>query len=163
MNLITNASEAIGESAGVITLSTYVQDCDEAYLRNSRLDEKPLPGRFVCLEVSDTGSGMDANTMQLLFDPFFTTKAMGRGLGMSAMLGIMRGHRGAIVVDSVLGQGTTIRVLFPATVKSEDINGPVKAEGVDIKIEVRRWRSTGERSSSWMTRNWCWMYAGICS
>ncbi len=123
MNLITNASEAIGESTGVVTLSTYVQDCDEAYLRNSRLDEKPLPGRFVCLEVSDTGSGMDTNTMQLLFDPFFTTKAMGRGLGMSAMLGIMRGHRGAILVDSVLGQGTTIRVLFPATVTSEDITG----------------------------------------
>jgi len=116
-------------------LSTYVLDCDEAYLRNSRLDNKPLPGRFVCLEVSDTGSGMDANTMQFLFDPFFTTKAMGRGLGMSAMLGIIRSHRGAIAVDSVLGQGTTIRVLFPAAGESEDITGPAKAEGVDIKIE----------------------------
>jgi PAS domain S-box-containing protein len=135
MNLITNASEAIGKSAGVITLSTFVQDCDEAYLRNSRLDEKPLPGRFVCLEVSDTGSGMDANTMQLLFDPFFTTKAMGRGLGMSAMLGIMRSHKGAIVVDSVLGQGTAIRVLFPAAVQSEDINESAKAQDAAIKIE----------------------------
>jgi len=135
MNLITNASEAIGESAGVITLSTYVKDCDEEYLRHSRLDEKPLPGRFVCLEVSDTGSGMDANTMQLLFDPFFTTKTLGRGLGMSAMLGIMRSHGGAIVVDSVLGQGSTVTVLFPAVVTAEDINGIAKTEAADIKTE----------------------------
>jgi PAS domain S-box-containing protein len=135
MNLITNASEAIGESTGVITLSTYVRDCDEEYLSHSRLDKKPLPGRFVCLEVSDTGSGMDANTMQLLFDPFFTTKTMGRGLGMSAMLGIMRSHRGAIVVDSVLGLGSTITVLFPAVVKSEDINGPAKSEDAGVETE----------------------------
>src|SRR3990172_5365039 len=115
MNLITNASEAVGEKAGVIALSTGIQECDEAYLSRSRLEETPPAGRFVYLEVSDTGSGMDEETQQKLFDPFFTTKFTGRGLGMSAVLGIMRGHKGAILVDSVVGKGTTIRVLFPVS------------------------------------------------
>ena len=114
MNLITNGSEAIGEQTGVITLSTGITDADDSYLRRSRTDEVPPAGRFVYLEVADTGCGMDAATRQRLFDPFFTTKTMGRGLGMSAILGIVRGHRGAIIVDSETGEGTTIRVLLPA-------------------------------------------------
>ena len=114
MNLITNASEALGDRAGSVTLSTGVQDCDERYLRRSSLEEKPAPGRFVWLEVADTGCGMSGETVLRLFDPFFTTKFAGRGLGMSAVLGIVRGHRGAIVVDTSPGVGTTIRVLFPA-------------------------------------------------
>jgi PAS domain S-box-containing protein len=113
MNLITNASESLGDRAGAVTLATGVQDCDERYLRRSSLEEKPAPGRFVWLEVADTGCGMSAETALRLFDPFFTTKFAGRGLGMSAVLGIVRGHRGAIVVDSSPGAGTTIRVLFP--------------------------------------------------
>jgi PAS domain S-box-containing protein len=113
MNLITNASEALGGRAGSITLATGVQECDARYLRRSSLEEKPAPGRFVWLEVADTGCGMSEETVLRLFDPFFTTKFSGRGLGMSAVLGIVRGHRGAIVVDSVAGAGTTIRVLFP--------------------------------------------------
>ncbi|MDO8835509.1 MAG: response regulator, partial [Vicinamibacterales bacterium] len=114
MNLITNAAEAIGDHAGVITLTTRMQDVDTDALRASRVEETPEPGMFVCLEVSDTGCGMDAHTQQRLFDPFFTTKLMGRGLGMSAILGIVRGHRGAIMVDSEPGTGSCIRVLFPA-------------------------------------------------
>ena len=113
MNLITNASEALGDRAGNIVLSTGVQVCDARYLRRSSLDAKPEPGRFVWLEVSDTGCGMNGETVQKIFDPFFTTKFAGRGLGMSAVLGIVRGHHGAIVVDSVPSAGTTIRVLFP--------------------------------------------------
>ncbi len=116
MNLITNAAEAIGDHAGVITLTTRMQDVDAGALRASRVEEVPESGRFVCLEVSDTGCGMDAHTQQRLFDPFFTTKLMGRGLGMSAILGIVRGHRGAIMVDSEPGTGSCIRVLFPASV-----------------------------------------------
>ena len=115
INLITNASEAIGDRAGTITLTTGSQACDETYLSQSRLSEKPSPGRFAYLEVSDTGSGMDGETLQRIFDPFFTTKFMGRGLGMSAVLGIVRGHKGAILVESTIGHGTTIRVLFPAS------------------------------------------------
>ena len=114
MNLITNASEAIGEKAGVITLTTGVTAFDGAYLSKSRLNENPPAGRFAYIEVSDTGCGMDDETNQRLFDPFFTTKFTGRGLGMAAVLGIVRGHKGAIMVQSAVGQGSTIRVLFPA-------------------------------------------------
>jgi two-component system, cell cycle sensor histidine kinase and response regulator CckA len=113
MNLITNASEAIGEQPGVVTLTTGAQECDAAYLSRSRIPEKPAPGHFAWLEVTDTGCGMDEETQQRMFDPFFSTKFTGRGLGMAAVLGIVRGHRGAILVDSVLGQGTMVRVLFP--------------------------------------------------
>lgn len=114
MNLITNAAEAIGETPGTIILETRVEDVDAGRLRATRLEDPPPPGRFVCLEVTDSGCGMDTETQQRLFDPFFTTKLLGRGLGMSAILGIVRGHRGAIMVDSKPDYGTTIRVLFPA-------------------------------------------------
>jgi PAS domain S-box-containing protein len=114
MNLITNASEAIGGEPGVITLSTGVQECDDAYLSRSCLDEIPPAGRFAYLEVTDSGCGMDEATQRRMFDPFFTTKFTGRGLGLPAVFGIVRGHGGAILLDSVAGKGTTIRVLFPA-------------------------------------------------
>ncbi len=125
MNLITNASEAIEKSAGTIALSTEVLTCDDAYLAQSRLDEKPPAGDYVCLQVADNGCGMDAESLQRIFDPFFTTKFTGRGLGMSAVLGIVRGHRGAVLVDSVQGEGTTIRVLFPASGTTAGIQVPL--------------------------------------
>jgi len=114
MNLITNASEAIAEQPGTISVTTGSQDCDEAYLSRSRIEQKPPAGRFVFIEVTDTGCGMDEQTQQRLFDPFYTTKFTGRGLGMSATLGIVRGHRGAIILESAPGVGTSIRLLFPA-------------------------------------------------
>jgi len=114
MNLITNAAEAIGDVPGAITLTTQVIEVDAVTLEASRIDERPGPGPFVCLEVRDTGCGMDRPTQERLFDPFFTTKRLGRGLGMSAILGIVRGHRGAIMVESEPDRGTTIRVLLPA-------------------------------------------------
>lgn len=114
MNLVTNASEAIGEQPGVITLRTGVQVCDQEYLQRSCLEEKPPPGRYVFLEVRDTGCGMDEHTRERLFEPFFTTKFTGRGLGMAAVQGIVRVLHGAIMVDSQLGRGTTVRILLPA-------------------------------------------------
>jgi PAS domain S-box-containing protein len=114
-NLVVNASEAIGDNAGAVTLRTGVTDCDEAYLSHSRLEIVPEPGRFVFLEVADTGCGMDAITQHKLFDPFFSTKFWGRGLGMAEVMGIIKGHHGAIMVDSEVGRGTTIRVLFSST------------------------------------------------
>ena len=123
MNLITNASEAIGDQSGTIILTTGVRECDSAYLNKSRAQEKPSPGKFVWLEVSDTGCGMNEETLQRLFDPFFTTKFTGRGLGMSVVLGIVRGHQGALFVDSSPRQGTIIRVLFPAMVSLSQARG----------------------------------------
>jgi CheY-like chemotaxis protein len=114
MNLITNAAEAIEPGGGKISVVTGVRDCDDDYLSQSHLEEKPPAGRYVFLEVSDTGCGMDAETKRRLFDPFFSSKATGRGLGMSAVLGIVRGHKGAIMVYSEVGAGTTVKVLLPA-------------------------------------------------
>jgi PAS domain S-box-containing protein len=120
LNLITNASEAIGEKSGVIALSTGAMSCDRAYLDGtnevfrSALSD-PLPeGIYVYFEVADTGNGMDGGTLDKIFDPFFTTKFTGRGLGLSAVLGIVRGHRGTIKIYSEPRRGTTFKVLFPA-------------------------------------------------
>ena len=114
MNLITNASDAIGERSGVITLTTNTIDADAKYLEAIQLVKELTPGRFVYLEVSDTGSGMDEATAARIFEPFFTTKFTGRGLGLAAVQGILRGHHGAIKVYSQPGKGSTFKVLFPA-------------------------------------------------
>jgi signal transduction histidine kinase len=113
MNLVTNASEAIGEQPGKISVRTFIRDCDATYLALTRTANKPTPGRYVVLEIKDTGAGMDETIRGKLFDPFFTTKFVGRGLGMSAVLGIVQGHHGAIMVSSEPGKGTIISVLFP--------------------------------------------------
>jgi PAS domain S-box-containing protein len=118
MNLLTNASEAIGAQAGSIVLTTGTETCDAAYLQQSQLEKKPAPGSFVYLEVADTGCGMDPDTLAHLFDPFFTTKFTGRGLGMSAVLGIVQGHQGALFIDSTPGRGTRIRILFPTSAEA---------------------------------------------
>ncbi len=114
MNILINASEAIGDKNGEVRLSTGVMDCNEGYLSHSRVEIKPEPGRFVFLDISDTGCGMDLETLRKVFDPFFTTKFTGRGLGLAEALGIVKGHRGALIVDSQIGKGTSVRVLFPA-------------------------------------------------
>lgn len=113
MNLITNASEAIGENSGEIWVTTGVEKAEAEYLKKSRVDVKINSGMFVFLEVSDTGCGMNQETQDRLFDPFFTTKFTGRGLGMSAVLGIVKGHSGAMMIESTQGGGTNIKVLFP--------------------------------------------------
>ncbi len=113
MNLITNASEAIGDKVGTITISTGAQEYTEADLKTSLIPEKRAAGRFVWLEVSDTGCGMTSDVARRVFEPFFTTKFTGRGLGMSTVLGIVRGHNGTIFMKSRPNQGTLIRVLFP--------------------------------------------------
>jgi len=115
LNLVTNASEAIGDQSGVISIATGVIECDRVYLKGSYLDEDLPEGEYVFLEVTDTGCGMDDATRSRLFDPFFSTKFTGRGLGLAAVLGIVRGHKGAIKVYSELGTGTTIKVLFPVS------------------------------------------------
>ncbi len=120
MNLITNASEALGQESGVIRLSTASVSCDRTYLEAMREGlhsnyHEPLPeGSYVALEISDTGCGMDPETQSKVFEPFFTTKFSGRGLGMAAVLGIVRGHRGLVRIYSEIGKGSTFKILFPA-------------------------------------------------
>src|SRR6478609_9406612 len=115
MNLITNASEAIGDREGTITLRTGALSCDRDYFADAIGDnERHVPGLYAFVEVSDTGVGMDAETLARIFDPFFSTKFAGRGLGLAAVLGIVRGHKGALKVCSTPGKGTTFRVLLPA-------------------------------------------------
>jgi PAS domain S-box-containing protein len=114
MNLIINASEALGDKSGSIAVATGCLECDRNYLKDVWLDENIAEGFYVYLEVADTGCGMDKETAAKLFDPFFSTKFTGRGLGMAAVLGIVRGHKGAIMVKSEPHIGTTFRVLLPA-------------------------------------------------
>lgn len=113
MNLVINASEAIGDRSGVIALTTGVTRIDHTYIATLRHHDGVTPGDYVFIEVSDTGCGMDAATLERIFDPFFTTKFTGRGLGLAAVLGIVRGHRGALKVYSEPGRGTTFRLLLP--------------------------------------------------
>jgi two-component system, cell cycle sensor histidine kinase and response regulator CckA len=120
MNLITNASEALGDDAGTITVASGEMICDRDYLSDSCVDDHLPGGRYAFVEVSDTGCGMDAVTAKRIFDPFFSTKFTGRGLGLAAVLGIVRGHRGAIKVTSTAGKGTTFRILLPAAEGEQD-------------------------------------------
>ena len=135
LNLVINASEALGEDSGVIAVSTDTIQCsgtDCAALGGDDLRE----GLYVRLEVSDTGCGMDEQTLAKIFDPFFTTKFTGRGLGLAAVHGILRGHKGGIRVTSKPGQGTTFQVLFPAI----ETSAPVAAAE---SIPAKPWRGTG--------------------
>ncbi len=115
MNLIINASDAIGDSAGSIMLSTGQMYCDSEYLAETYLDEELPSGNYIYLEVSDSGQGMTRDTITRIFEPFFSTKDTGRGLGLAAVLGIVRGHKGALKIYSEPGSGTTMKVLFPST------------------------------------------------
>jgi len=131
MNLVTNASEALADKPGLITVSTSARECDAAYLAGSRTGNLLKPGQYVVVEVSDTGCGMDEAIQQQLFDPFFTTKFTGRGLGMSAVLGAVRGHGGGILISSRLNRGTVVTVLFPVgstrTTSVSPVPGSAKA------------------------------------
>jgi PAS domain S-box-containing protein len=114
MNLIINASEAIGKDSGRITVATAIVQVLAESPRYSSCFGKQLPvGTYVCVSVADNGCGMDEATMQKIFDPFFTTKVTGRGLGMSAMLGIVNAHHGYIQMTSEPGMGSKFAIYFP--------------------------------------------------
>ncbi len=113
MNLVSNGAEALGPDGGGVSLRTGIMRCDEEYLSRAVLGDEALHGRFVYVEVEDDGSGMDSETVARMFEPFFSSKFTGRGLGLAAVLGIVRAHRGAVVVDSEVGRGTRVRVVIP--------------------------------------------------
>jgi nitrogen-specific signal transduction histidine kinase len=132
-NLVCNGVEAIGPDGGRVTIATRLLSLDHLYVHAPLVHEEIQPGTYVVLEVSDTGSGMDGNTVARMFDPFFTTKFMGRGLGLAAVQGIVRGHQAWILVYSAPSQGTTICALFPtAEPGSIQEAGPLQgaAEGI---------------------------------
>ena len=114
MNLVTNASDAIGDKAGTIRIATSLVDLSVDRITRDFPAQAIEPGPHLLLEVCDSGSGMDEETLQRIFEPFFTTKTQGRGLGLSAMLGILRGHRAGIRIISATGLGTSFFIYFPA-------------------------------------------------
>lgn len=114
MSMIINASEALEGKPGAITVTTGVMECDSRFFNDSCLPEEMPAGKYVFLEVKDTGCGMDRETAGKVFDPFFSTKFTGRGLGLAALSGIVRGHKGAVKVESSPGEGTAFRIFFPA-------------------------------------------------
>jgi two-component system, cell cycle sensor histidine kinase and response regulator CckA len=131
MNLVINGGEAIGDEPGTLTVRVRTDHFTERRER-ARIEGFPIvAGDYVRIDVTDTGDGMDAETRNRIFEPFFTTKFLGRGLGLSAALGIVRGHRGAIGVRSEPGQGTTFTVLLPVPrewKRAERTSGHVGAE-----------------------------------
>jgi two-component system, cell cycle sensor histidine kinase and response regulator CckA len=137
LNLITNASEAIGDEPGTIEVSTGPIEVDRSQLSEYQLSDNLTAGRYAFFEVADSGPGMDAETLARIFEPFFSTKFIGRGLGLAAVQGIVRGHGGAIKILSDPGRGTSFRVLFPAiSAQAETTISPEPAESHD-------WRGSG--------------------
>src|SRR5262249_22077707 len=100
MNLITNASDALGDIEGTIAVRTSCVELDAAALAAMHTGADAVPGRYARIEVADTGCGMDAATVERIFDPFFSTKLVGRGLGLATVLSAVRRHRGALAVES---------------------------------------------------------------
>jgi PAS domain S-box-containing protein len=123
MNLVVNASDALGEAGGSIRVSTGIVRANRGELNELYLAPHLPEGDYIFVEVADSGSGMDAETRARIFDPFFTTKFTGRGLGLAAVLGIVRGHKGAIRVQSEPGNGATFTLLLPKVTTS--VRAPV--------------------------------------
>jgi PAS domain S-box-containing protein len=137
LNLITNASEAIGDEPGTIEVSTGSVEADRSLLSEYQLSDDLAAGLYAFFEVADSGPGIDAETRARIFEPFFSTKFIGRGLGLAAVQGIVRGHGGAIRILSEPGQGTSFRVLFPAvSAKAETTVSPEPVGSED-------WRGSG--------------------
>jgi PAS domain S-box-containing protein len=119
MNLITNASEAIGDdNSGTVTVRTRVKNCNGSFLAGTFLQNNLSEGEYLLIEVEDTGSGMNSETLSRIFDPFFTTKFDGRGLGLAAVLGIVKGHAGGLNIQTEPGSGTLFTVLLPKLLKN---------------------------------------------
>jgi signal transduction histidine kinase/CheY-like chemotaxis protein len=115
MNLVINGAEAVGQASGTVLITTGAQEVDATYIEQNLQGDAVVPGNYVTLEVHDSGSGMDSEMKSRIFEPFFTTRLAGRGLGLSAARSIAQAHRGAIRVYSAPGQGSTFKVLLPAT------------------------------------------------
>jgi PAS domain S-box-containing protein len=136
LNLLTNAAEALDGGAGMIRIATGVARPTQAERSSTYFADDLIDDECVFLEVSDTGSGMTPETVQRIFDPFFTTKFTGRGLGLAATLGVLRGHRAGVRVQSTVGQGSVFRMLFP-------LSDRVALAAALTPAEATTWRATG--------------------
>lgn len=119
LNLVTNASDAMEEQEGRLSIRTRWQRLEASDISRDFPSQNLQPGTFVVLEVSDTGCGISPEVMERIFDPFFTTKSTGRGLGLSAMLGILRSHNAGLRIETQVGQGTTFFIYFPTSLNPE--------------------------------------------
>ena len=113
MNLITNASEALEDTPGTVRIRTGTMQCSQQDIESLHVSDGLIPGDYVFIEVADSGCGIDCAVLDRIFDPFYSTKFTGRGLGLAAVLGIVRGHGGGIGVSSAPGKGTAFRILLP--------------------------------------------------
>lgn len=114
VNLVANAADAIGDSEGRITIATRRRFVDASDIATRFAGQNIAPGEHVALEVTDTGCGMAPEVREKIFEPFYTTKTKGRGLGLAAMQGILRGHRAGLLLQTEEGKGTTFQLFFPA-------------------------------------------------
>ncbi len=142
MNLVVNGSDAIGAEPGTVRVTTGVRVVTQDELTEAHLSPELPPGDYVAIEVTDSGSGMDEETLSRIFDPFFTTKFTGRGLGLAAVLGIVRGHRGAISVRSEPGAGSVFTLFLPvatdasaADATAPSVNGAWRGEGCVLVVD----------------------------
>jgi signal transduction histidine kinase/ABC-type amino acid transport substrate-binding protein/ActR/RegA family two-component response regulator len=133
MNLVTNAADAIGDKDGTIRISTAVARLDRAYLDQVFHGQELQPGDYTILEVQDTGCGMSPETLSRIFDPFFTTKPTGHGLGLSATLGILRGHHAGLKIYSEQGRGSTFKVLFPSAGSAPEQKSPPQVSQASLE------------------------------
>ncbi|MDD2763119.1 MAG: PAS domain-containing protein [Opitutaceae bacterium] len=135
MNLITNASDAMAGRSGIIRLTTGVVEARSHNFAGVPWADELREGCYAFFEVQDSGCGMDSETLRRMFEPFFTTKPRGRGLGLAAVQGIVRGHHGALHIRSTPGRGTTVRVLLPLAVGAGDVP--------HLRPEAHAWHGTG--------------------
>jgi PAS domain S-box-containing protein len=122
MNLVINGGEALGDGPGTVTVKTGEMSADPEWIRDAQIVPETWEGNYVFLEVSDTGCGMSPDTLARIFEPFFTTKFTGRGLGLAAVLGIVRSHRGALKVKSEVGSGSTFIMALPVVASASDVD-----------------------------------------
>jgi two-component system, cell cycle sensor histidine kinase and response regulator CckA len=141
MNCVTNAVEAIGDNSGTVAIETAVREMTRDLIARWRWSSGPLaPGMYILLSISDSGCGMEETMLAKIFDPFFTTKFTGRGLGLAAVLGIVRGHQGGIAVESQPGKGTRFLIALPVIDGGKSNGTPEVALGepLDIAIPVEK-------------------------
>jgi PAS domain S-box-containing protein len=140
LNLVTNASEAIGNETGTVSIRTERVNVTPMDMLTLTASPEMEPGTFICLEVRDTGCGIAPETISHIFEPFFTTKFVGRGLGLAAVIGIVHGHKGGIRVSSQVDVGTTFELFFPVVALppkniAPTATAPAQARGTVLVVD----------------------------